>query len=243
MDGKLQTQLDRDGFVLLRGLLSAGEVGALLDRLEALWAEEGNQAGAENYIEKNTRRLANLANKGEIFRSVFAQPTVIELVQQVLGPDFRLSMLNARDALPGGGPSQPLHSDADHGAKQDEKGYLACTAVWMLDDFTRRNGATRLIPGTHRTPQLPKEVLADVLAPHPDEIIVEGRAGDVLVFNGHCWHAGGANLTEAPRRAILAHYLRADQPQRLIQKDALTPEVQARMNPVERKILGLEDLD
>ena len=237
----MQRQLDKGGFVLLRGLLSAEEVNALLDRLEAVWAEEGDLAGAENYVEKNTRRLANLAKKGDIFRSVFAHPTVIELVQAVLGPDFRLSMLNARDALPGGGPSQPLHSDADHGAKQDEKGYLACTAVWMLDDFTRRNGATRLIPGTHRIAQLPKEVLADVVAPHPDEIIVAGRAGDVLVFNGHCWHAGGANLTERPRRAILAHYLRADQPQRLKQKNALAPEAQARMSPVERQILGLDD--
>jgi ectoine hydroxylase-related dioxygenase (phytanoyl-CoA dioxygenase family) len=150
-------------------------------------------------------------------------------------------MLNAREALPSAGPSQPLHSDADHGAKPDSKGYLACTAIWMLDDFTRQNGATRLIPGTLRNPQLPQEALADVLAPHPDEIVVEGRAGDVLVFNGHCWHAGGANRSQARRRAVLVHYVRADQPQRLDQKQALSPAVQAALSPAERELLGLDN--
>jgi ectoine hydroxylase-related dioxygenase (phytanoyl-CoA dioxygenase family) len=241
MDADQQRLLDEQGFVLLRGVLSSAEVDALRDRLEALWAEEGDQAGAENYIEKNTRRLANLANKGDLFRLVFAHPAVLELARAVLGLAVRVSMLNARDALPGPGPTQPLHSDADHGGRPDEKGYLCFTAVWMLDDFTCQNGGTRLIPGTHRDPRLPKEALADPLAPHPDEIVVEGKAGDVLAFNGHVWHAGGANRSSGCRRALLAHYIRADQPQRLRQKEALLPEAQARMAPLERELLGLDD--
>ena len=150
-------------------------------------------------------------------------------------------MLNARDALPHGTAVQPLHTDADHGAKADAQGYLVCTAIWMLDPFTRENGATRLVPGTHRGSTLPKEALADVLAPHPDEIYVTGQPGDVFIFNGHCWHAGGANRTDHTRRAILAHYARADQPQRLNQKQAISPEVQAALSPLEREVLGLDD--
>jgi ectoine hydroxylase-related dioxygenase (phytanoyl-CoA dioxygenase family) len=241
MDEQQRRNLDREGFVLFKGVLRREEIVALVERLEALWVEEGDQAGAENYIEKNTRRLANLVNKGDIFRPILSHPAVLEAVRAVLGPAVHLSMLNARDALPGAGPSQPLHSDADHGAKPDERGFLACTAIWMLDDFTCQNGATRLVPGTHRDPRLPKEALADVLTPHPAEVIVEGAAGDVLVFNGHCWHAGGANRTQGPRRAILAHYIRADLPQRLNQKQALAAEVQTRLTKGEREILGLDD--
>jgi ectoine hydroxylase-related dioxygenase (phytanoyl-CoA dioxygenase family) len=234
-------QLDTEGYILLQGVLSSEQVNCLIARLEELWAAEGEQAGIENYIEENARRLANLVDKGEVFRPLLGHAAVLDAVQAVIGPNVRLSMLNARDALPHSGPSQPLHSDADHDGKPDEAGYFACTAIWMLDDFTRQNGATRLIPGTHRSGRLPKEALTDVLAPQPGEIIVEGQAGDVFVFNGHCWHAGGANTTGSSRRAILAHYVRSDQPQRLRQKQALSPEVQQAMSALERAILGLDD--
>lgn len=240
MNQEQHKQLDREGYVLLKGVLSPDQVNSLIARLELLWVAEGEQAGIENYIEENTRPLANLVDQGDIFRPLLGHPAVLEAVQAVIGPNVRLSMLNARDALPHCGPSQPLHSDADHGGKPDETGYFACTAIWTLDDFTRQNGATRLIPGTRRSGQLPKEALADVLAPHPDEIIVEGKGGDVFVFNGHCWHARGANTTGSSRREILAHYVRADQPQRLNQKQALSPEVQERMDALERTILGLD---
>jgi ectoine hydroxylase-related dioxygenase (phytanoyl-CoA dioxygenase family) len=241
MNDEQRQMLNERGYVLLPQVLNIAEVEALRERLEALWAEEGNEAEAENYIEKNTRRLANLANKGDVFRPVYRHLAVLELAHSVLWPGVRISMLNARDALPGAGALQQLHSDADHGGRPDEKGYLCFTAVWLLDDFNARNGGTRLVPSTHRDRRLPKEALADPLAPHPAEVVVEGRAGDVLAFNGHVWHAGGANRSDGPRRALLVHYIRADQPQRLIQKEALSPDVQARLEPLERELLGLDD--
>ena len=240
MNEDQRRQLDRDGFVLCKNVLSADEIEHLRAHLEYLWVREGNQAGAENYIEKDARRLANLMNKGGLFRPILCHAEVLEAARQVLGPKVRLNMMNARDALPHSGPSQPLHSDSDHGAMPDGKGYLCFTAIWLLDDFTRANGATRIIPGTHRRGQLPKEALADVLAPHLDEVFVEGKAGDVFVFNGHAWHAGGANRTDRTRRAVLVHYVRGDQPQRLNQRESLSLEVQAGKNSLEREVLGLD---
>ena len=240
MTGEQQKQLDSDGYVLLKNLLSHEEIDRLVARLDELWSQEGDRAGAENYIEKNAWRLANLANKGAVFRPVFTHPAVLEVARAVMGPEVRLSMMNARAVPPHSDPGQPFHCDTKNKGKPDERGYYVCTAVWMLDDFTRQNGATRIVPGTHRSHRLPKEVMADVNAPHPDEVTVEGRAGDVLVFNGHCWHAGGQNATDVPRRAILVHYIRADHPQELDQKTAIASEIQARMNPFEREILGLD---
>jgi ectoine hydroxylase-related dioxygenase (phytanoyl-CoA dioxygenase family) len=241
MDQRQLDQLNEQGYLLLPAVLAPEQVAEVAARAEALWAEEGAQAGSENYIEPGVRRLANLANKGAEFRRLLVHPAVLEAVHAVLGPRVRLKMLNARDALPHGTAVQPLHTDADHGAKADAQGYLVCTAIWMLDAFTRENGATRLVPGTHRSTTLPKEALQDVLAPHPDEVYVVGQPGDVFIFNGHLWHAGGANHTDGPRRAILAHYARADQPQRLNQKDGISPQVQAALTPLEREILGLDD--
>ena len=241
MDDAQRQQLDHDGYVVLPQLLSHEQINQLTTRLDELLAEEGERAGEENYIERNAQRLANLVNKGDMFRSIFRDPRVLDAVAAVIGPNIRLNMMNARNVPPRSDPRQPLHTDTDHGAKADDTGYFVATAIWMLDDFTVENGATHFVPGSHRSGKNPKEVLADVYAPHPDEIRVVGKAGDVFVFNGHAWHAGGENKTDAPRRALLVHYIRSDHSQRLNQKQSLSPEVQQHMNPREREILGLDD--
>lgn len=235
-------QLEEKGYLRLPGVLTGAEVGRLLNHLEHLWAEEGETAGSENYIEPEARRLANLANKGDVFRPIFSHPLVLDAVAVVVGPDIRLSMLNARDARPQSGARQPFHCDTDAGGKPDEEGFYACTAVWMLDDFTPQNGATRLVPGSHLTGQIPKEVMADVYAPHPQEITLTGQRGDVAIFNGHCWHAGGQNRTDGPRRALLAHYFRAGIPRSKDRRQHLDPDVRARMSERELEILGLDDV-
>lgn len=233
-------QLKHKGFVLFRSLLDSEEVQELIQHLEGLWLAEGNEAGQENYIEAGVRRLANLANKGEIFRSIFAHPLILETAEVVMGPDFHLSMLNARDVLPGTGAKMPFHADIDHGVRPDETGYRAFTAVWMLDDFTVKNGATRLVPGSHRSALLPKESVHDPYTPHPEEVVAEGGAGDVLVFNGHCWHTGGANQTDRPRRAVLAHYLRADVPLGPHRRQHLSADYAATLTDQERKLLDIQ---
>ena len=62
-----------------------------------------------------------------------------------------------------------------------EDGYVASNSCWLLDDFTPENGATRLVPGTHRGTQVPSDVMTDPSAPHPDEKVLRGKAGDVVV--------------------------------------------------------------
>lgn len=236
-----QIQLEEAGYTLLTCVLPGEQVAALVARLEELWAEEGDQAGREVIVEPGARRLANLVNKGPVFRPIVTHPLILAAARLVLGPAVRLSSLNARSVPPHSDPRMPLHSDTDFAGKPDRRGYNTFTAVWMLDDFTRENGATRIVPGTHRSRTVPYEVLADVHAPHPEEVVIEGQAGDVLVYNGHCWHAGGENTTAGQRRALLGLYTRADYPQQTNQRRYLAPEVRAQLNPLERQILGLDD--
>jgi Phytanoyl-CoA dioxygenase (PhyH) len=234
-----QVKLEQDGYLLLAKMLAPSQLDALRRRLEELWEQEGDEAGQENYVEVGARRLANLANKDEMFRALMCDPRVLDAVQAAIGPDIRLNMLNARDALPHSQGGQPLHADTDHGGKPDARGYYVCTAIWMIDDFTRANGATRLVPGSHRTGKVPKEVMPDPFAAHPDEIVVEGKAGDAFIFNGHVWHAGRENATDERRRAILVHYVRSDYPTRLNYPEVISPEVRAQLGPIEREVLGL----
>ncbi|HEX6034755.1 MAG TPA: phytanoyl-CoA dioxygenase family protein, partial [Anaerolineales bacterium] len=195
----------------------------------------------ENYIEPGVRRLANLANKGEIFRKLYAHPQVLEVVEAVMGAEVRAAMVNARDVPPHTGVRMPFHMDSDKGRVRDEKGYSAATVIWMLDGFSLANGATAFVPGSHLFGKSPREVLSDLNASHPDELVIEGQPGDVLVFNGHCWHAGRPNETERHRRAVLVHYLRADVPRPENRRQHLDAD-QARALPArERELLGLDD--
>jgi ectoine hydroxylase-related dioxygenase (phytanoyl-CoA dioxygenase family) len=241
MDDSQRKQLGEQGYVIFKNMLSSSQVQALLGRLEELWALEGDSSGEENYIEVGVRRLANLANKGRIFCEVYADAQVLEVVEAVMGHEMRVSMVNARDVPPNTGVRMPFHMDSDKGRVRDDKGYSAATAIWMLDQFTVENGATAFVPGSHLLGKSPKEVLADLNASHPEELIIAGEAGDVFVFNGHGWHAGRPNLTDDHRRAILVHYLRADVPRPENRRQRIDLENQAELSPRERKLLGLDD--
>lgn len=234
-----QRALDELGYVVLENFADADFLAALRTRLEELWEQEGSQAGAEFRLEPGARRLANLANKGEVFQRIVAVPRLLELVRYVLSPEFKLSSLNARSANPHSDSDQPLHCDM--GLVPDERGYAVCNTIWMVDDFTSENGATRVIPGSHRWGRLPADVMDDPSARHPDEILVTGRAGTVAVMNSHCWHGGTANRTGAPRRAVHSFYVRRDLPQQQWQKELLSPEVRARLSAEMRWLLALDD--
>jgi ectoine hydroxylase-related dioxygenase (phytanoyl-CoA dioxygenase family) len=111
----------------------------------------------------------------------------------------------------------------------------------MLDDFTPTNGATRLVPGSHRFGTLPQSVMADPAAPHPDEVLITGPAGSALIYNAHLWHGGTANRTSAPRRALHAFFARRDKPQQQYQKRLLDAAVQQSLAPQLRRLLALDD--
>jgi ectoine hydroxylase-related dioxygenase (phytanoyl-CoA dioxygenase family) len=241
MNEQQRKQLDEQGYLIFRRLLSKAQIDMILFRLDELWVNEGDQAGEENYIEPGVRRLANLANKGEMFRSLYAHPQVLEVVETVTGPDVRASMVNARDVPPHTGVRMPFHMDSDKGCVHDEMGYSAATAIWMLDEFSIANGATAFVPGSHLLGKSPKEALTDLNASHPDEIVIDGQPGDVLVFNGHCWHAGRPNETDDHRRAILVHYLRADVPRPGNRRQHVDETQAAVLAPRERVLLGLDD--
>jgi hypothetical protein len=231
--------LDEQGWVKLDGLIVPALRTRLIERIEALFTTEGEHAGAEFKREPGARRLANLADKGDVFIECVLEPTVLEYVGHVLQPRFKLSSLNARSANPLSEDSQPLHVDA--GAVTDEKGYWVCNTLWMLDDFTVDNGPLRVVPGSHRWAQRPQDVLADPRQPHPHEVLVTGRAGDVVIMNSHLWHGGTANRTPHRRLALHAFYCRWDKPQQQYQKALLRPETQAALSPAARAMLALDD--
>jgi ectoine hydroxylase-related dioxygenase (phytanoyl-CoA dioxygenase family) len=233
VDAAAGRALDRDGYAILTGVLDAATRRSLNQRIAELVVAEGALAGIEVHQEAGTSRLANLVDKGACFRACLADPRVLACVDHVLAGDWRLSALNYRSALPGAG-GQALH--ADWGGAVQAGDWQVCNSVWLLDDFSVHNGATRVVPGSHRWGSTPGEALPDPAARHPDEVVVEAPAGSVVVFNSHLWHGGTLNRSLLPRRALFAYFTRRNQPQQTDQRRSLSESTVATLTPAERWI-------
>lgn len=135
-----------------------------------------------------TRRLYNLVPRAEVFEQLPVNPNVLPLVDQLLAPDCLLSGTTAMDIGPGE-PLQGLHADDGFFRIGRPHRPMMVTTIWALTDFTADNGATRLVPGSHRHPG----------HPDPDDdgdaIAAEMPAGSVLVMDSQLWHCGGPNTT------------------------------------------------
>lgn len=237
--------LDEDGYLPLPGILSPAQVQALRQRLQELEDEEGEDAGKEVHQEDGTDRLANLANKDPLFDQIWANTKVLAAMAHVLDGDLKLSSLNARAALPGHG-LQALHCDGSHSSADfapvlidGRRRYNVCNSIWLLSDFTPENGATRLVPGSHLFGVDPGEGMEDPRAPHPDEILVQGKAGTVFVFNAFTWHGGTVNHSDNPRRALHCYYCRRGLKAQTDQRGLFRPETAARISEAQRVVLGV----
>jgi len=228
--------LDENGYLPLPGILSDSVRAAMARRVDELAAAEGDTAGSEVHQELGTTRLSDLVNKDPIFEICFTHPRVLAAISHVLGGDLKLSSLNFRAALPGHG-LQALH--CDWGSAVEVGDYYVCNSIWLLDEFTAENGATRVVPGSNRSGKRPQDVLTDPSAPHPDEVLLTAPAGTVVVFNSHTWHGGTLNRTEQPRRALHSYFCRRDQKQQLDQRAYLRAETRERLSEAAQTILDV----
>ncbi|MBG48275.1 MAG: phytanoyl-CoA dioxygenase [Pseudozobellia sp.] len=236
--------LEENGYLNLGQLLTTDEVAALNSRIKELMDAEGENAGSElaesKYIrhpkEEGADRLADLVNKGALFDIFYSHEKVLAAISVVLGDDFKLSSLNYRAAKPGKG-LQKLHVDYKNAVA--EQGYKVCNSIWLLDDFTNDNGATRIVPGTHKSSRLPDEVLNDPLLPHEKQILINAPAGSVVIFNSHVWHGGTTNNTSKTRRSIHSYFCTIDQPQQIDQKKYITKETRNRLSTKALKVLDV----
>ena len=231
-----KSTVDEAGYLALPGILSATEVAALGNRLDELYAAEGEEAGKEVHQEEGTWRLSNLVDKDPMFEKVITNPRLLAAIRHVLGPSFKLSSLNSRAALPGHG-LQGLHADWGKGVEPGD--YYVCNSIWLLDDFAAENGATRVVPGSHLSRKIPADGMDDPTADHPNQVQLIAPAGTVVVFNSHVWHGGVLNQSAEPRRAMHCYFCRRDQAQQTDQRKWLRAETIDRLSPEAKAILDV----
>ncbi len=192
-------EIDDRGYTIVEDAFDAAFADTVLGELDRI-IDEREMAPADNSFEgRSTYRVYNLLVHGEVFQRIPTAPCVLPVVERVLDEGCLLSTLSSID-IRGGESAQPIHSDDQVIGLPRTGTPIVCNSMWAITDFTEANGATRLVPGSHRDPDYP------VYGETYDTVAAEMPAGSVLVWHGSLWHGGGANTTDDRRVGIADNY-------------------------------------
>jgi len=189
--------IKRDGFSIIKNLLSEKEVATIRNELTPYLQNE--KLGRNDFEGFSTERVYALLNKAPEIASIIEHQVILEVLDWLLPKNYLLSAALAINVHPGETP-QPFHRDdtsrsKDFSQKQELNGV---STIWAIDDFTENNGATEVIRASHLDDTPNAELKRLVKASMP--------SGSVLIFDGRLQHRGGANLSSKARLGITPQY-------------------------------------
>lgn len=206
-------ELTRYGVTVVPDVLSDPEVRNFREVVDALYrlhdplvdfqglnikgGQPDGQALARGALGVEFNFATCLLTKHSCFWSLIDREPVIWLVKSVIGPDCVLSSLNSLEPLQGHG-QQSLHRDE---GPVGPEGSVTANSIWVLDSMDVRNGATRLIPGTHLTAELSDDQDSRLM-------YSDAPAGSVIVMNAHVLHGASTNHDGRRRRVIHGYFTR-----------------------------------
>ncbi len=215
--------LERDGCVVIDGLMDR-------DTLDQVSREmsphlEAAPMGTDEFDGFKTRRTGTLVARSPRSREVIMNRTVLDVTARALAhaSTFQLHCTQVISVGPGSTP-QLIHRDQwAFDMFPFPPGFDSTLAtMWALTDFRDGNGATRVVPGSHK--------LEDKLTfSQADSVAAEMDAGSVLLYTGSLYHGAGANSTEQDRVGLIVHYslgwLRQEENQYLCIPDEVLQEL------------------
>jgi hypothetical protein len=221
------------------GCVSVAELVApqVMDTIHAEMAPyiEATPMGPDDFSGHRTRRSGSMIARSPSFRPLANHPLVTGTLDQVLGDhatSYQLHLTQVIDIGPGE-PGQLVHRDQwAFDFFPFPSGYeVECHVMWAMTDFTELNGATRVIPGSHKW--------EDKLRPQYDETVpAEMPKGSVFFYVGSVYHGGGANQSDERRLGINVGYtlswLRQEENQYL----ACPPDVARTIDEDLAKLIG-----
>lgn len=214
------------GCAIVEGALSDNDVVELESTVSAL--EAGHPLGRNVFEGERSHRLYSLIAEGRPFERLAEHPVATEVLDRLLQPNWLLSNCQSIRLYPGE-TRQPWHTDDLFYLWPRPRPFpLGISTIWAIDPFKAENGATEVLPGSHRW-----------LAEHPDDrpsgemVTAEMEPGSVLLFDAALWHRGGANRTSTTRLGLTIQYcqpwLRPQESQLLIAPRAVAARFSERV--------------
>ncbi|MEM7362635.1 MAG: phytanoyl-CoA dioxygenase family protein [Pseudomonadota bacterium] len=188
--------IEEEGFCIVRGVLTNDQIEIVRDALTP-WLK-GDKMGRNNFEGERSERVYAMLAKSPEFAVLVENPRTLPYVEQMLRPNFLLSACLAINVHPGETP-QPWHADHVYpGMPRDTLSGIS--AIIAIDEFTENNGATEVLPGSHRW--LDERPVGD----DPRRQVMTMAAGSALLLHGALYHRGGANRSDQIRLAVTPQY-------------------------------------
>lgn len=199
IDAKLidsqRAQLLNDGYLILQDMIS----DSVLDALRAEAAEHLSHLGRNSFEGKHTQRIYGLPAKLRSADPFIEHPLVLAHLDRLLLPNYLLSQAQVIN-IQTESAAQPLHTDDAFYPFPAPRPAISIATIFAIDDFTEDNGATVIIPGSHKW--------GDERRPTVEDRLVKAimPAGSCILFMGNAWHGGGENYSGADRLALTCQY-------------------------------------
>ena len=224
--------MDQDGACILQDVLSNAEVDQLMSELMPF--VDRTPYGADAFTGTLTRRTGALAARSAACRELIIHPNIVDSANEFLLRVSKKIQVHLTQTIyidPGQG-AQVLHRDRyawdKHLSAEVEPQF---NTIWALTDFTKQNGATRVVPGSNHW-KWQQEAKDDQICQ------AEMSRGSVLLYSGSVIHSGGENLSELARMGLNITYclgwLRQEENQYL----SCPPEIARNFSSQLQKLLG-----
>ena len=224
--------IDRDAAVVIDNVLSEDDLIQIKNELQPYL--NNDIEGDNEFTGFQTKRVGALIARSPKCRELALDPTINSLSKKFLGPHCDGYQLHFTSAIQIGPneTAQILHRDRGvWGGYVPRKIETQLSTVWAITDFTKENGATQVIPGSHKWDKN--------RTPLEEEIEnAEMTAGSVFIYTGSVMHGGGANQTSENRLGVFLHYapnwLRQEENQYL----SCPPSIAKDLSPELRDLIG-----
>ena len=247
----LEELLTGRGAIILRQAFDADVVAEARALIHHYTAEEDDKethflGGSTDELNLQ-RRVWNLLNKGEVFEQMVQHPVVMKIVGAFLGDEFIMGSVAANRIMPGG-PGQEPHIDYPYWDLYKRSSFpmrinssfpLNTQATVLLDPFTPESGATAFLPYSQGELLYPDTSDRDRFFAECDRMT--GDPGDLVIFNGMCWHCAMPNTsTDQDRTGILIEYLPKFITPLEDQLSGVRQEVVDRATPMLRQLMAMD---
>ena len=224
-------RLNDVGYVVVTGAV----VGDKCAELAEVYDTAVREADPSDVSIKSSTRVSDFVNRGPAFDQLYLYPPLLAACCQVIGQPFKLSTMHSRTLNPGAA-TEALHVDF----ARDSDGWPMVGFIIMIDEFNQDNGATRFVPGSHMSGELPGDVMPDVTAVYEGQELACGPAGSIIIYNGSIWHGWTANRSDKPRRSIQGAYIRRTAESGANLPARMRSETLARISDLAKYLLNLE---
>lgn len=239
-------KLSEGGYLIIPSVLSEDEIDKL-SKLTLFIAQKEDDAGVSyryGGIDNKLQRVYNLISKHPAYIDLLELPLVKEILEYYFAKDnlhhkYVLSSFLSNIVHPRG-PSQQLHVDGWGSTDgQLPPSFTRLNVNFLLTDWTEDNGATLLVPGSHKlfrapsTDEAAKAELLKVIAPK----------GSLVIWTGHTWHKSGENKSNKPRFGLFACFASSQLKEMTTEEEHLSvvdKEVMERLSPEFRFMIGMD---